>query len=175
MNRLTILLVVAALGCALPGVAAAQSERGNTGVTELILLFLTDLSRGLLPKRAVAENKDSKKASELEQDAGKTQEERRREAYMRLEEQERDARKARAEYRLETRNALAERQVAGDGQGDAQERDATRVLEERLRVAELRMNEKEREAQRAKEEYQREARKAREERRLEAEMAGYGY
>jgi len=95
MNRLSIVLVMAALGCAMPGLASAQSERGNAGVTELILLFLSDISRGFLPKRAVDENKDVKKDAEPEQDARKTQEERRREAYVRLEEQEREARKAR--------------------------------------------------------------------------------
>lgn len=177
MNRLLIVLVAGVLGCALPGAAAAQSERGiTTGVTQLILLFLSDISRGLLPKRVVADDKDLKTAknAEPEQDVRKSQEERRREAYIRLEEQEREARNARAEYRRETRDALAERQYAGGRHADEQERDARRALEERLRVAEWRMNEREWEAQKAKEDYQREARKAREERRLEAEAAGHG-
>jgi len=174
MNRLSIVLVMVALGCAMPGLASAQSERGNAGVTELILLFLSDISRGFLPKPVVAENNDVKKDAEQEPDARKTQEERRRESYVRLEEQEREVRNARAEYRLETRAALAERQAAGESLGDEQEREAIRALKERLRVAELRMNEKEREAQRAKEDYQREARKAREERLLEAELEGHG-
>jgi hypothetical protein len=172
MNRLLIVLVLGALGCAMPGAAVAQSERGPAaGVTELILLFLSDISRGFLPKRVEAESKDGKKGAEPEQDARKSQEERRRDAYIRVEEQEREARKARAEYRLETRDALAERQYAEDRPGDEQARDASRVREERLRIAELRMNETEREAQKAKEEYQLVARKAREERLLEAEVA----
>ena len=169
MKRLLIVLVLGALGSAMPGVAAAQSERGTaTGVTELILLFFSDMTRGLLPKRAATENK---KDAEPEQAAGKSQEERRRDALARVEAQEREVRKARAEYRLETRNALAEREVAGERPGNEQERDASRAREERLRVAELRMHETEREAQKAKEEYQRTARKAREERLLEAELA----
>jgi hypothetical protein len=171
MNRLLIVLVLAALGCAMPGAALAQSERGPVaGVAELILLFLSDISRGFLPQRVVAENK--KEDAETGQDAHKSQEERRRDALARVEEQEREARKARAEYQLETRNALAEREYAGERPGDEQERDAGRAREERLRVAELRMHETEREAQKAKEDYQRVARKAREERILEAEAAG---
>jgi len=177
MKRLLIVLVLGILGCAMPGAAAAQSERGNTaGITQLFLLFLSDISRGFLPKRVAADDKylTTAKDAEPEQDAGKSQEERRREAYMRLEEQEREARNARAEYRRETRDALAEQQYAGERLGDEQERDARRALEGRLRVAEWRMNEREWEAQKAKEDYQREARKAREERRLEAEVAGNG-
>jgi hypothetical protein len=171
MNRLLIVLILGALGCAMPGAAVAQSERSPVaGVTEFILLFFSDLSRSLLPKRVVAE---SKKDTEPEQGANKSQEERRRDAFIRVEEQEREARKARAEYRLETRDALAERQYAGERPGDEQEREASsRAREERLRIAELRMNETEREAQKAKEEYQLVARKAREERLLEAEVAG---
>lgn len=164
MKRLLIVLVVGALGYAMPGAAVAQSERG-TGITELIYLFFSDLARGILPKRAVAE---TRKDAGPDQDAGKSQEERRREALARVEEQEREARKARAEYRLESHNALAERQNAGDGL----ERDAGKALEERLRVAELRMLETEREAHMAKEEYQRAARKAREDRLLDGEAAG---
>jgi len=177
MKRLLIVLVVGVLGCAMPGAAAAQSERGNVaGITQFFLLLFSNMSNGLLPKRVVADDKDLKTAkdAEPEQGARKSQEERRLEAYMRLEEQEREARNARAEYRRETRDALAERQYAGERPGDEQERDARRALEERLRVAELRMNEREWEVQKAKEDYQREARKARVERRLEAEAASQG-
>jgi hypothetical protein len=82
-----------------------------------------------------------------------------------VEEQEREARKARDAYRREAWNVLGERRFAGDPHADGQER---------LRVAERRMNEREWEAQKAKEDYQREARKAREERRREAEGARLG-
>lgn len=172
MNRLLVMLVSVVLGSALPGGAVADGERGSAaGVTQLILLFFSDVSRGLLPKRVVADDKDWKivKDAEQEHDARKSQDERRREAYQRLEEQEREARKARAEYRRETRNALAERHYAGDRHANEQERDARNAREERLRVAQQKMNKREREAQKAKEDYQREARKAREERRREAE------
>lgn len=177
MNRLLVMLVSVVLGSALPGGAIADGERASaTGVTQLILLFFSDVSRGLLPKRVVADDKDWKivKDAEQEHDARKSQEERRREAYKRLEEQEREARKAREEYRREAWNALGERRSAGDPHADGQERDARRVREERLRVAARRMNEQEWEAQKAKENYQREARKAREERRREAEGARHG-
>jgi hypothetical protein len=177
MNRLLVMLVTLVLGSTLPGGAVADGERGSTaGVTQLILLFFSDVSRGLLPKRVVADDKDWKivKDAEQAQDARKSQEERRREAYKRLEQQEREARKAREEYQREARNMLGERYYASDLQANGQERDARRAREERLRVAEQRMNEREWEAQRAKQAYQREARKAREERRREAEVARHG-
>src|SRR3970282_1847698 len=123
VSRLLVMLVSVVLGSALPGGAVADGERGNTaGITQLILLFFSDVSRGLLPKRVVANDKDWKivKDAEQAQDDRKSQEERRREAYQRLEEQDREARKARAEYRRETRNVLAGRHYAGDRHADAQ-------------------------------------------------------
>jgi hypothetical protein len=168
MIRLLVMLVSVVLGSALPGGAVADDQRGSTaGVTQLILLFFSDVSRGLLPKRVVAKDKDWKivKDAEQEHDARRMQEERRREAYKRLEEQEREARKAREEYRREAWNVLGERRFTGDAHAGGQER---------LRVAERRMKEREWEAQKAKEDYRREARKAREERRHEAEGAYLG-
>lgn len=168
MNRLMAVLFSLLLGSALSGGAVANDQRGGTaGITQLFLLFYSDLSRGLLPKRVVAEDKDWKivKDAEQEQEARKTQEERRREAYKRVEEREREARKARGEYRREAWNALGEPRVAGDSRAGGQEQ---------LRVAERRMNEREWEAQKAKETYQREARKAREERQRVAEWASLG-
>ena len=177
MNRLLVMLVSVVLGSALPGAAVAQGERASAaGVTQLILLFFSDVSRGLLPKRVVADDKDWKivKDAEQEHDARRSQEERRREAYKRVEEQEREARKARDEYRREAWNALGERHYANGPHANGPERDARRVREERVRVAERRMNEREWEAQKGKEDYQREARKAREERRRAAEVARHG-
>lgn len=177
MNRLLVMLVSVLLGSALPGAAVAQGERASTtGVTQLILLFFSDVSRGLLPKRVVAEDKDWKivKDAEQEHDARRSQEERRREAYMRLEQQEREARKAREEYRREAWNALGERHFSNGPHANGPERDARKAREDRVRVAERRMNEREWEAQKAKEDYQREARKAREERRRAAEVARHG-
>jgi hypothetical protein len=168
MNRLLVMLVSVVLGSALPGAAVAEGERASAaGVTQLILLFFSDVSRGFVPKRVVAEDKDWKivKDAEQEHDVRRSQEERRREAYKRMEEQEREARKARDEYRREAWNVLGERRFAGDSHATGQER---------LRIAERRMNEREWEAQRAKETYQREARKAREERLRELERAGHG-
>lgn len=168
MNRLLVMLVAMLLGSAYPGAAGADDQRGSAaGVTQLILLFFSDVSRGLVPKRVVADDKDWKivKDAEQEHDVRKSQEERRREAYKRMEEQEREARKARDEYRREAWNVLGERRFSGDAHADAQER---------LRVAERRMNEREREALKAKETYQREARKAREERRREVARASQG-
>jgi hypothetical protein len=168
MNRLLVILVWVLLGSALPGGAVADDQRGSTeGVTQLILLFFSNVSRGLLPKRVVADEKDWKivKDAEQEHDARRSQDERRREAYKRLEEQEREARKARDEYRREAWNVLGERRSTGDAHADGRER---------LRVAERRMNEREWEAQKAKEEYQHQARKAREERRRETEWARHG-
>ncbi|MGH9651114.1 MAG: hypothetical protein ACRD3I_11670 [Terriglobales bacterium] len=178
MNRLLVMLVSVVLGSALPGGAVAEGGRGSAaGVTQLILLFFSDVSRGLLPKRVVAEDKDWKIVKDAEQAQGdrKSQEERRREAYQRLEEQEREAREAREDYRREARNALRARFYAGDQKAVVgQEREDRRAHEERLRVAERRKNEMEWEAQKAKENYHREARKAREERRREAEGAYHG-
>lgn len=177
MNRILVMLVCVLLGSVLPGGAVAQDQRGSAaGVTQLILLFFSDVSRGLLPKRIVAKDKDWKivKDAEQEHDTRKSQEERRREAYLRLEEQEREARKARAEYRREARNILGERHYASGPHAVGQERDASRAREEQLRVAERRVREREWEAQKAKESYQREVRKAREERRREAEVARHG-
>jgi hypothetical protein len=162
------MLVAMSLGSALPGGAVADDQHGSAaGVTQLILLFFSDVSRGFVPKRVVADDKDWKivKDAEQEHDVRRSQEERRREAYKRVEEQEREARKARDEYRREAWNVLGERRFAGDAHADGQER---------LRIAERRMNEQEREAQKAKEIYQREARKAREERRRETEKASHG-
>ena len=168
MDRLLLVLVLALLGSALPGGAVADDQRGSTeGVTQLILLFLSNASRGFLPKRVVADEKDWQivKDAEQEHDLRRSQEERRREAYKRLEEQEREARKARDEYRREAWNVLSARRFAGGPQADGQER---------LRVAERRMNEREWEAQKAKERYQREVRKARADRYREAESASRG-
>ncbi len=168
VNRLLVIVVSVLLGSALPGGAVADDQRGSAaGVTQLILLFFSNVSRGFLPKRVVADDKDWKivKDAEQERDARRSQEERRREAYKRLEEQEREARKARDEYRREAWNVFGERRFSGDPQVNAQER---------LRVAERRMNEREWAAQKAKENYQREARKAREERLREVERASYG-
>ena len=168
MNRLLAILVSMLLGSALAGGAIADDQRGNTvGITQLILLFFSDSSRSLLPKRVVAEDKDWKivKDAEQEHDARRTQEELRREAYKRVEEQEREARKAREEYQREAWNVLGTRHVAGNPNADGQAR---------LRVAEQRMNEREREALKAKETYQREARKVREERHRVAEGASFG-
>ncbi len=167
-NRLLAILVSLLLGSALAGGAVADDQRGSTvGITQLFLLFFSDMSRGLLPKRVVADDKDWKivKDAEQERDARITQEERRREAYERVEQQEREARKAREEYRREAWNVLGERSVAGDSHASGQER---------LRVAEQRMNEREWEVQKAKETYQREARKAREERHRLAEGPSLG-
>jgi len=168
VNRLLVMIVAVLLGSALPGGAVADDQRGSAaGVTQLILLFFSDVSRGFVPKRVVADDKDWKivKDAEQEHDVRRSQEERRREAYKRMEEQEREARKARDEYRREAWNVLGERRFAGDPHANGQER---------LRIAERRMNEREWEAQKAKEIYQREARKAREERRRELERAGNG-
>ena len=168
MNRLLVILVSVVLGSALPGGAVADGGRGSAaGVTQLILLFFSDVSRGFVPKRVVADDKDWKmvKDAEQERNARRSQEERRREAYKRAEEQEREARKARVEYRREAWNVLGERRFAGDPHANGQER---------LRIAERRMNEREWEAQKAKESYQREARKAREARLREAERASHG-
>ena len=168
MNRLLVILVSLLLGSALPGGAMADDQRGSPGgVTQLILLFFSDVSRGLLPKRVVSDDKGWKivKDAEQEQDARRLQEERRRDAYRRLEEQEREARKAREEYRREAWNVLSERRFTGGAHADRQEW---------LRVAERRMNELEWEAQKAKEDYQREVRKARAERHREAESASHG-
>ncbi len=168
MNRLLAMLFSLLLGCALPGGSAAEDRRGSTsGITQLFLLFFSGASRDLVPKRVVAEDKDWKivKEAEQERDARRTQEERRREAYLRVEEQEREARKAREAYRREAWQALGEGRAAGDPLVDWQER---------LHVAERRMNEQEWEAQKAKEAYQHEARKAREERRRLAELASPG-
>ena len=168
MNRLLVLLAAMLLGSVLPGGAVAEDQRGSAaGVTQLILLFFSDVSRGFVPKRVVADDKDWKivKDAEQEHDVRRSQEERRREAYKRMEEQEREARKARDEYRREAWNVLGERRFAGDPHTNGQER---------LRIAERRMNEREWEALKAKEIYQREARKAREERLRELERAGNG-
>src|SRR3970282_354208 len=132
MNRLLVMLVSVVLGGALPGGAVADGERGNTaGITQLILLFFSDVSRGLLPKRVVADDKDWKivRDAEQEQDARRSQEERRREAYKRVEKQEREARKARDEYRREAWNALGERHYANGPHANGPERDARRVRE----------------------------------------------
>jgi hypothetical protein len=174
MNRLLILLVLAIFGSALPVAAVAEGERGATGVTNLILIFFSDVSRGLFPKRVVNEDKDWKivKEAQQAQEDRKSHEERRREAFQRLEEQEREARKAREEYRRETRNALYERQFAWRQPAD--EREARAAQEERLRAAERRLREREREAEKAKMEYQYAARMAREERHREAEKPRVG-
>lgn len=169
MNRLLVMLVSLVLGSALSGGAAAEGQRGSTeGITQLILLFFSDVSRGLLPKRVVADEKDWKiiKDAEQEQDARRSQEERRREAFKRVEEQEREARRAREEYRREAWNVLGEGRFAGNNPHAS--------ARERLRVAEQRMNQREWEVQKAKVEYQREARRAREERRREAAAASLG-
>jgi len=168
MNRLLVILVWVLLGSALPGGAVADDQRGSTeGVTQLILLFFSNVSRGLLPKRVVADDKDWKivKDAEQEHDARRSQEERRRAAFKRVEAQEREARKARDEYRREAWNVLGERRFTGDPQANGQER---------LRLAERRMNEREWQAQKAKENYQREVRKARADRHREAESASHG-
>jgi hypothetical protein len=168
MNRLLVMVVSVVLGSALASGAVADDQRGGpAGVTQLILLFFSDVSRGFLPKRVVADDKDWKivKDAEREHDARKLQEERRRDAYKRLEEQEREARKAREEYRREAWNVLSERRFAGDPHAGAQER---------LRVAERQMNDRESEAQKAMQDYQREVRKARAERHREAESARHG-
>jgi hypothetical protein len=61
MNRLLVMLVLVVLGSALPGGAVADDQRGSTtGVTQLILLFFSNASRGFLPKRVVADDKDWK-------------------------------------------------------------------------------------------------------------------
>ncbi|MGH8648772.1 MAG: hypothetical protein ACREUP_05640, partial [Burkholderiales bacterium] len=131
MNRLLVMLVSVALGSALPGGAVAEGGRGSAaGISQLILLFFSDVSRGLLPKRVVAEDKDWKivKDAGQAQDDRKSQEERRREAYQRLEEQEREARKAREEYRHEARNVLRARFNSGDQMAVVgQEREDRRV------------------------------------------------
>lgn len=177
MNRLLIVLVVGVLGCAVPGAAAAQSERGGVaGITQFFLLLFSNVTDSLLSKRMVADDGNGKIAADAAQaqDAGKSQEERRREAYIRVEEQEQEARNARVEYQRETRDALAGLQDAGDRHANETERDARKAREERLRLAEWRMTGREWEAQKAKEDYQRAARKAREERVLEAETARHG-
>ena len=125
MNRLLIALISLLLGSALPGAAVADDQRGSlVGMAQLILLFVSDASRGLQPKRFVADDKDWKTANDAgqEQDAPGSREDRRREAYQRLEEQEREARKARDEYRREAWNGLAERRLAGAASTDAQDR-----------------------------------------------------
>lgn len=168
MNRLPAVLFSLWVGCALPGGAVADDQRGSTaGITQIFLLFISDVSRGFLPKRAAAENKEKIAVKDPEQGTFSqgTQEERRRVAYKRVEDLERESRKAREEYRREAWNALGERRPAGDRLTDGRER---------LRIAERRMNEREWEAQQAKEAYQREARKAREERRRVAELASLG-
>ena len=168
MNRFMVMLVSVVLGSALASGAVADDQRASPGgVTQLILLFFSDASRGFLPKRVVADDKDWKivKDAGREHDARRLQEERRRDAYRRLEEQEREARKAREEYRREAWNVLSEHRFTGGAHADKQEG---------LRVAERRMNELEREAQKAKEDYQREVRKARAERYREAESASHG-
>lgn len=175
MNRRLVILIAVALGSATPGGALAGGERANAqSITQLILVFFSDVSRVLAPKRVVAEDKDWKivKDAEQQQNARKSREELRREAYLRLEEQEREARNAREVYRRETRNMLYERHFGWRRQ--AEEREGRRAQEERLRTAERRMHEQEWEAQKAKEQYQHAARLAREERRREAEKARAG-
>lgn len=173
MNRLLIMLVAGVLGSAAPGVLAGERASPHS-ITQLILVFFSDVSRVLAPKRVVAEDKDWKivQDAEQQQHARKSQEELRREAYQRLEEREREARKAREEYRRETRNMLYERHFGWRRQSE--EREARRAQEERLRAAERRMNEQEWEATKAKEQYQHAARLAREERRREAEKTRAG-
>ena len=175
MNRLLVMLVAVGLGSATPaGVLAGGDRASPQGITQLILVFFSDVSRVLAPKRVVAEDKDWKIVKDAEQhhEARKSREELRREAYRRLEEQEREARQARQEYRRETRTMLTERHFGWRRQAD--DREARRAQEERLRAAERRMNEQEWEAKQAKEEYQHAARLAREERRREAEKARAG-
>lgn len=178
VNRLLVMLTAGALMSTLPAGVASGAERANPeSVTQLILLFFSDVSRVFAPRRVVAEDKDWKIVTDAEeqQEARKSQEERRREAYKRLEEQERAVRKAREEYRRETRNLLLDRPFPWSQPGDdARGREARRIQEERLRAAERRLQEQEREAQRAKEAYQLAARMAREERRREFERARLG-
>jgi hypothetical protein len=171
------MLVAGVLGSTAPGGTVSAAERASPeSITQLMLLFFSDVSRVLVPKRVVAEDKEWKivKDAEQQQDARKSQEDLRREAYKRLEEQEREARRAREEYRRETRNLLHERQFPWLQPADEQGREGLRAREERLRAAERRMHERERQAQRAKEEYQVAARMAREERRREAERPRIG-
>jgi len=125
---------------------------------------------------AVAEDKEWKvvRDAEQQQDARKSQEERRREAYKRLEAEEREARQAREEYRRETRNMLQVHNYAWQRNADDQARAAREAQEERLRVAKRRMHERELEAQKAKDAYQHIARMAREERRRETGKPGDG-
>lgn len=177
MNRLWVMLVAGVLGTAMPGGTAAAADRtGAQSVSELILLFFADVSRGLVPKRVVAEDKDWKivKEAEQHQEARKSQEERRREAYKRLEEQEREARRARDEYRRESRNLMLAGQGGWHWPADERGREARRAQEERVRSAEQRMHERDREAQKARRDYQHLARLAREERRREAEKPRIG-
>lgn len=121
MNRFLVALVLVVSGCAFAAAAAAEGARGGTaGVTQLILIFFSDVSRGLVPKRVVAEDKEWKvvKEAEQERDARKSEEERRREAYKHLEEREREARMAHEEYRRETRTMLQTRQYAWQRRAD---------------------------------------------------------
>lgn len=169
------MLVAIGLGSATPvGVLAGGDRASPQGITQLILVFFSDLSRVLAPKRVVAADKDWKIVKDAEQhhEVRKSREELRREAYKRLEKQEREARHAREEYQRETRKMLSERYFGWRRQ--AEDRDARRAQEERLRAAERRMNEQQWEATKAKEAYQHAARLAREERRREAEMAHAG-
>lgn len=177
MNRLLSMLVACLLGSTMPGGTVAGAERANPeSVTQLILLFFSDVSRGLVPKRIVAEDKEWKvvRDAEQQQDARKSLEERRREAYKRLEAEEREARQAREEYRRENRDMLQVRNYAWQRNADDQARAAREAQEERLRVAKRRMLEREQEAQKAKDAYQHLARMAREERRREAGKPGDG-
>lgn len=175
MHRLMVMLAAVVLGSATPGGVLAGGDRANAhSITQLILVFFSDVSRVLSPKRVVAEGKDWKivKDAEQQQNARRSREELRREAYQRLQEQEREARTAREEYRRETRNMLYERHFGWRQQ--AEEREARKAQEERLRAAERRVHEQEWEAQQAKEQYLHAARMAREERRREAEKARAG-
>ena len=177
LSRLLAVLAASALGCIAPlGTAAAAERASPESVTQLILLFFSDVSRVLKPKRVVAEDKEWRivKDAEQQREARKPQEERRLEAFKRLEERERAARVAREEYRRETRILLQEQALPWGQSGDERRREARRAQEERRHAAERRMHEQEREAQRAKEAYQLAARLAREERRREMEQGSFG-
>lgn len=177
MNRLLAMLVALLLGSAMPvGTVAAAERASPENVTQLILVFFSNVSRGLLPKRVVAEDKEWKvvKEAEQQQDVRRSHEERRREAYRNLEAQEREARLAREEYRRETRNLLQARHGAWQRQADERAKAAREGQEERLRAAQRRMQDQEREVQKAKEAYKQLARMAREERRRETGTPGAG-
>lgn len=177
MNRLLAVLVAFLLGSAMPvGTVAAAERASPESVTQLILVFFSNVSRGLLPKRVVADDKEWKvvKEAEQEQDVRRSQEELRREAYRRLEAQEREARLAREEYRREVRNLLLAHQSAWQLQADDWAKAARASQEERLRAARRRMHDQEREVQKAKEAYKQLARMAREERRRETVISGAG-